>query len=429
METMVKSLKHQLAVYKKKDDPMLSERTVDEALQKIEMLVAESSSFMMDHHQSRRRVIVDAELIHSFVMFWKKVALVQKHKTKAESILNPHQLLIKLHALSRKQTELRYETRTIGLLLDVVIGTAENPQSAPELAEGWVQHLHSISETTNTTIPSIHRDVYTYSKTIQAWATSGRTDAPSRIDALWKQLQAEGIQLNEVTSNILLRFWGRHIDHGVGVEQIRAILSHMKDQKVEPSLANLAQAVYGFSRTHDRLKATEKLFFKMVRNKPRYKKEYQLIEESAIHVLLAHRKALDAAAHGTEKVKAISAAENFFTKAEKFAVEASSSLLSREAGKVSKLVVSMMDIYARAGLHGEVESLLNRIQPNLVVYSILIKSYGRYDMAEEAAAVLRRVLREAQIVPDIHLFNELINAYVSTYICLCLIDAQNEASS
>jgi pentatricopeptide repeat protein len=423
MDTMAKFLKRQLAVYRKEEDPLRLERTVDEALQKIELLVAESSSFMTDHHQSRKRVVVDADLIHSFVIFWKKLALAQKHNQQVERILTPNELLTKLHALSRKQPELKYELRTMGLLLDVVIGTADNPQSAPEVAESWIQHLHKLSlSEQNSTIPSLHKDMYTYSKIIQAWALSERTDATSRIDALWKEIQAEGVQLNAVTCNILLRFWGRQIDHG-GVDQIHAILCHMKDQNLEPSMANLAQAIYGLSRTPNTLKEAEKLFFAIVRNEPRYKKEYQLVEESAIHVLLAHRKALDDAAHGTEKVKAISAAENFFSKAETFLVKPSSSS-SRAVGQVSKLVVSMMDIYARAGLHAEVESLLNRIRPNLIVYSILIKSYGRYDMADEAAAVVRRLIREARIVPDIHLFNELINAYVSINYCFFGVHAK-----
>ena len=74
----------------------------------------------------------------------------------------------------------------------------------------------------------------------------------------------------------------------------------------------------------------------------------------------------------------------------------------------------MMDIYVRAGQHDQVETIFSRGQLNIISCSVLIKSLGKADKADKAdkaTALLKSMLGESGVKPNVQTFNALMNAW------------------
>ena len=74
----------------------------------------------------------------------------------------------------------------------------------------------------------------------------------------------------------------------------------------------------------------------------------------------------------------------------------------------------MMDIYACAGKHDQVETLSKRVQLNVVQLNILIKSLGKAGKPDRATAILKSALVESRVKPNIINFNTLIDAWAES---------------
>ena len=74
----------------------------------------------------------------------------------------------------------------------------------------------------------------------------------------------------------------------------------------------------------------------------------------------------------------------------------------------------LMDIYVRAGKYDQIERIYKRSQLDVVSCNLLIKSLGNADMADKATALLKNMLAESRVNPDVYTFNRLINAWAES---------------
>jgi hypothetical protein len=77
-----------------------------------------------------------------------------------------------------------------------------------------------------------------------------------------------------------------------------------------------------------------------------------------------------------------------------------------------------MDIFAKAGVHESVEEFATKRKLNVAQLTILVKALGKNNLAERANAIVldnlvNRTEDSTHIIPNIALFNTLINAWVS----------------
>lgn len=75
-----------------------------------------------------------------------------------------------------------------------------------------------------------------------------------------------------------------------------------------------------------------------------------------------------------------------------------------------------MDCYSRAGVFDHVKMIFEQLTPNVVANNILIKTYGKFDMAPRATALLKSMLHDPDIAPNIWSFNSTLSAWVSLEI-------------
>jgi len=79
-----------------------------------------------------------------------------------------------------------------------------------------------------------------------------------------------------------------------------------------------------------------------------------------------------------------------------------------------RITSTMMDIYARAGMHDPVETMSKNRQLNVVQLNIMIKSLGKADKADKATAILKTVLTNSNVNPTIETFGTLMNAWAES---------------
>jgi pentatricopeptide repeat protein len=72
----------------------------------------------------------------------------------------------------------------------------------------------------------------------------------------------------------------------------------------------------------------------------------------------------------------------------------------------------MMDCYSRAGVIDEVKMIFEQLTNNVVANNILIKTYGKFDMATRATALLKSMLHGPGVDPNIRSFNSALAAWV-----------------
>ena len=74
----------------------------------------------------------------------------------------------------------------------------------------------------------------------------------------------------------------------------------------------------------------------------------------------------------------------------------------------------MMDVYARSGQHDQVETLSKFLELDAVQLTILIKSLGKADRADKATAILKSMLTDSHVDPQIEMFGTLMNAWAES---------------
>lgn len=71
-----------------------------------------------------------------------------------------------------------------------------------------------------------------------------------------------------------------------------------------------------------------------------------------------------------------------------------------------------MDCYSRAGVFDDVKMIFEQLTPNAVANNILIKTYGKFDMAARATGLLKSMLHGPDVDPNIRSFNSALAAWV-----------------
>ena len=132
----------------------------------------------------------------------------------------------KLQAMSRRLPEFRYVTTAVQYHHGCC-NQASNyrGRKAPFIAEDLLNFIQK--EAVDTQSLELRPNAVIYNNVMQAWAVSGLPQAPDKMDELLETMRKEGIVPDEVTYNILLRYWANR----GAVDEIEAILKTERRRK------------------------------------------------------------------------------------------------------------------------------------------------------------------------------------------------------
>lgn len=382
--------------YFKQNHSILDPDTINLVINLLELLVIETASARNIIHG---RGLTHPKFLNSILSsIWKEPA------KKNHNIISPHMLLKKLQHMATKNPVFRYDTVTIGILLDVLIARSKR-HDAPKVAEDFLGFVQS----NDSLLVEFHPDIYIFNQLLRAWTLSRLPETPSKLDEILQiHMRDQGLTPDEVSYAIILSYWAKQGAH----TKLDELLERMERESVEPTLIILSQAVYGYAKAN-KIQSAEKMLLQMVQKQQMDdSNDQRLIAAGTQQILLAYKRLLSSyvkkPSQDNEQIqKVVEDAEATFQQMEKTTMLAGS--------RKVRILTSMMEIYALARMHDRVEGYLKRIKLDKVQWTILIKSYGKHGKAEFAAAILESMLRQDSLIhPDVTTFNSVIK-YVSSH--------------
>jgi pentatricopeptide repeat protein len=227
----------------------------------------------------RWKWICEPKFLNSILNMWK-IAAKQGGK-----VISPMHVFNKLQVVSRKRPDYRYDSATIAIIMFVVIKQL-HPRRAPFVVEDMLKFLkHEAIEKKRS---ELQPNAFIYNNVLQAWAVSGLPQVPGKMNSLIQSMRQERIALDTVTYNIVLRYWANQ----GAVDTIEFILEAMKKERLVPTKAHLAQAIYCYAKTGRTEKAEEMLEI-MLGIQPENEQESCTVAECVQNIMLAYRMIVD----------------------------------------------------------------------------------------------------------------------------------------
>jgi hypothetical protein len=147
---------------------------------------------------------------------------------------------------------------------------------------------------------------------LHAWAES-KLPALDKMNAIIQSMRNEGIPLDEVSYNNLLKYWRMQ----GAVDQFEGILDTMKVEGMRPSTMNLSWVIWYYAKVGNTEKA-EELLREMLKVKPKDRREVSMIGLCVHRILLAYRRILDdPSTFFAQRDRALERAESLFKKMKK----------------------------------------------------------------------------------------------------------------
>jgi pentatricopeptide repeat protein len=357
------------------------------SLQLLERLIAEMS---IRTDEMVQRWLCDPRYFTPLFNIWKKAAMLHM------DVITPRGLLIKLHTMTIKFPDFKFNIYAAGIILDVLVKQAK-PEKAPAEAMDLFHYIKQ--EATRTQNADLSPNEYMYRRLLQIWAASGLPEAPDKMESILESMRRDLIPPNVVSYTVLLNLWARC----GAVDKIAKVLETMKSEGIQPDIMCLSRALHGFAQAGKTEEAQRIVTEMMALDFNSEKHKSQLVGEGARKILFAYRTILgqeDVEGSFGLKEKIIKEAKELYLRAEKY--------VSSDEDEKRKLMGTMMDLYVRAGKQDEAEAIFNKMDLDIVKCTILIKSFGKEDAADRAAAVLKSMLRGSRVAPDVFIFNTLI---------------------
>jgi len=243
--------------------------------------------------------ICEPRYFNSLFNLWKEAA------KQGKAVISPQNLVQKLQTMSRTLPEFNYNIVGVGIIMDVLIKQAPT-KKAPFIAEELLNFVRK--EAAEMKNVELRPNVFIYNNLLQAWAVSGLPEAPDKFDGLLQTMHQEGVPPNELTYNILLRYWCTKF----AVDKIDSILETMKDNGLEPSTTSMSHAIHAYVNVGKTNRA-EELLHEMLKAQPKSKKEAGMIPKSVQNILFAYRAIVDnSTVHPKRKEEAVVCAKALF---------------------------------------------------------------------------------------------------------------------
>jgi pentatricopeptide repeat protein len=261
---------------------------------------------------------------------------------------------------------------------------------------------------TNSNRSKIAPNAFIYSRVLQAHATSSRSDAGDKMDALIQDMKTNNVPRTVLLYNILLRYHAGRRD----VTKMEELFETMRQDQVEPDIVSYSQKVYAYAKTNDLSTAEKILLENMIFVSPGDAREIRIIQESVQHLFQQYRSIIDSfnsslsdqpEVNLEKKEWAVTAAENVWKQIE------NRLFFDQDTG--NKVRGAMLDIFVRAGKFEKAQDIFQRIKPTNVNCNIMIKAYGELDQAEKGNELLTSMLQSTIVHPCTMTFNHLINAW------------------
>ena len=119
---------------------------------------------------------------------------------EGERVISPLELARKLQKMSSMLLEFRYNIELVNMIMEVAMNQAP-PRKAPLIAEEMYRHAQK--EAFDWYNAELQPNVLTYNYVLQAWAVSGLSEAPAKMDALLQHMREEGVEPDATTNSIL----------------------------------------------------------------------------------------------------------------------------------------------------------------------------------------------------------------------------------
>lgn len=250
--------------------------TVDLSIALLERLVAER---VLSNDGEQSNWICEPRYFNPLFNLWKEAA------KQGERVISPRDLVQKLQTMSRTLPEFRYDIVAVNIIMDVVIKQAP-PKRAPFIAEDLLDFVQK--EAAEMQSVELRPNVFTYNNVMQAWAVSGLPQAPEKINSLLQAMRKKGIAPDEVTYNILLRYWAT-----LGaVNKVEPILETMKKEGIVLRRPGLSESIYCYAKVGN-TKNAEEILQRMLELPPKNEKEDRMVAESTQNIMLAYRRKVD----------------------------------------------------------------------------------------------------------------------------------------
>jgi hypothetical protein len=261
----------------------------------------EEAGQQMANNNDAAEHVSNPRFYNAFINQWKEAA-----KCDAD-VIAPRDLGAKLLDLARKYPIFRYDIVSVGSIMDVTI-KQQHRTRAPYVAWELLKLMQDGTWQTNG--EKVTPNLFIYNQILHAFARSGLDDAPVRMDALLRSMKNDGIQGDDITFNVILRYWANK--GAAGNQKMKEVLRHMENDGVLPSIANLAQVVYGFSVACE-VKEAEYYLRQMInQHHARNHKHKSLIAESALNLMTAYRQLIQSTNVDGQRLRFMQSAEAIF---------------------------------------------------------------------------------------------------------------------
>jgi hypothetical protein len=383
--------------------------SVDLILSLWDRLVAEL--VLMPEHRKRNDWVGNPRYYtHLLNVTWKVVAKQQQQQPpsdpcSATTTLSPKQLLHNLQIFVRQLETFRYNIVTIGIIMDVAIHQATTSE-APSVAEEYMSFIqnHYQHWDDDTIVPN----TFIYNQILEAWALSGREEDARKMEGILVSMRKDGISPDVVTYNILLRFWGSRNSEET-ILKVEEILDTMTQNNIAKNMITLNEAIYVYAKVK-RIESAEKLLHSMldILHENASSENQKLVCESAQQILLAYRNIVHSKTTRERKHTAVKRATDLVELLENYQVSDDVALIG-----------TLMDILALNRQTKTAERLACHPSSNAVHLNIWLKSMVK--KPNRATIVLKSMVSDGRVRPDIISFNTLINIWVRSSVCTSLI--------
>jgi pentatricopeptide repeat protein len=308
-------------------------------------------------------------------------------------------LLQMMLRMSQYCPRFEYDISTVNVMLQVIIQQEPDPNMAPLIAEHVLQYVLRRKSR------RLRMNVFTYSLLMNAWCASGLSKTPAKIDYYRQQMKLHRIKPTIVLYHGWMRYWGQR----GAIDQIQQLVKEMRENDVAMDIPCTSLLIYGYAQQPDYLPQAEVHFEAMLLSldgaavDPR---SVDAIQKSAMYLLDALRRNLTAGS----VANTLSRAERVLQLLEQ------RHLLDDSGGGGAKLRGVLMDIYGRSGHLPEAQALFQNMGPRItaVQYGSFMWALGKAQRPAKAEQVLKDMLQDERVVPDIAAFNILINAWAES---------------
>jgi pentatricopeptide repeat protein len=287
--------------------------TANACLHLIERMVTEKT---LANHPALKSLTFfgHPDTLNAYVKNWfdTAIAAAAQRKTVVEppgfQWMSAHQLYQKLQSMSARLPEFRYDTTTLGMILNVAIHEQQqqDPTKAPAVAEqlldDMMKHKQQLQSFT------LKLDAVLFTQVIKAWADSRLPEAPDRMELLLQRMWTEGVAPDLVSYTILVRVYANM----GAVKKMEAVLESMKQQGLEPDSVCLISLLYCYAKAGQFQWAENVLEYMMSIGKDNHNYRH-LIGEGVQHILTAYRQKIAAEKGSRNKqMQALNGAVTFY---------------------------------------------------------------------------------------------------------------------